>query len=119
MDVYNRLRENLMKDRESEQREWVINVQLGMCCSSGRGFELLNTIRKTIEENYLDNITVRSTGCMGMCSYEPIMEVAGPRQQSVTYCMVTPQRARLIVLNHILKGIVIKPWTLEGKGVGL
>jgi len=119
MDVYHRLRERVLKDRKGEQQGWVIDVQVGMCCFSGRGFEILNTIRETINEHYLDNITVHKTGCMGMCSYEPLVEVTGPKQQPVTYCMVTPQRARLIVLNHILKGIVIKPWTLEGKDVGL
>jgi (2Fe-2S) ferredoxin len=56
---------------------------------------------------------------MGSCSYEPIVIIKKAGREPVTYCRVAPQMARVILAEYVKRDTIIKPWTLDGRGMFL
>ena len=53
-----------------------------------------------------------STGCIGMCRYEPIVEVTLPGQEKVTYVNVKPEMVARIVSEHVVNGNPVVEYTI-------
>ena len=52
------------------------------------------------------------TGCIGLCQYEPIVEVFEPGKDKVTYVKMTPEKALDVVEQHLIRGQVVDEYTL-------
>ncbi|PKM47144.1 MAG: ferredoxin [Firmicutes bacterium HGW-Firmicutes-8] len=93
-------------DRKSPR----VTVGLGTCgVKSGAG-RVLEVLRRELRGN--ENIVVTQVGCIGLCSYEPVMEVAMPGSLPTIYCFMTPEKAETVVKEHILNGRPVKQWML-------
>ena len=57
-------------------------------------------------------VLVTQTGCIGMCQYEPIVEVTMPGQEKVTYVKMTPDKARRVVAEHLIGGKPVTEYTI-------
>lgn len=51
-----------------------------------------------------DKVTVTQTGCIGICQYEPVVEVFEAGKDKVTYVKMTPEKAKEVVEKHIKGG---------------
>ena len=60
----------------------------------------------------MDTVTVSQTGCIGLCQYEPIVEIYEAGKEKVTYVKVDPQKAAEIVNEHIVNGKVVTKYTI-------
>ena len=60
----------------------------------------------------LKNVSVNQTGCIGMCQYEPIVEVLEPGKEKVTYVKVTPEMVARIVSDHLVNGNPVGEFTV-------
>ena len=60
----------------------------------------------------LSHVTVSQTGCIGMCQYEPIVEVLEPGKEKVTYVKVTPEMVARIVSDHLVNGNPVGEFTV-------
>lgn len=91
-----------------------IRVVVGMAtCGIASGARpVLNTLSDTIQSKGLTNITVTQTGCIGLCKYEPIVEVMEPGKEKITYVKVTPEKALEIVDQHLIGGNIVKKYTI-------
>ena len=56
---------------------------------------------------------IAQTGCIGLCQYEPIVEVYEPGKEKVTYVKMTPDKALEVVNRHLNGGQPIKEYTLN------
>jgi len=56
---------------------------------------------------------VTQTGCIGLCVYEPIVEVFDKDGNKTTYVHVDPDKAAKIFESHVLNGKVLEDYTLE------
>ncbi len=65
-----------------------------------------------INTRKLDHVTVSQTGCVGMCRYEPMVDVFIPGQEKVTYVKVTPEMVPRIVAEHIVNGRPVEEYTI-------
>ena len=65
-----------------------------------------------INTRKLDHVTVSQTGCVGMCRYEPMVDVFIPGQEKVTYVKVTPEMVPRIVAEHIVNGRPVEEYTM-------
>ena len=59
-----------------------------------------------------DKFTLGVTGCIGMCQYEPIVEVFEPGKDKVTYVQVSPEKVAEIVASHIVNGNPVVEYTV-------
>ena len=64
------------------------------------------------QEGLVDKITVTQTGCIGICQYEPVVEVFEDGKDKVTYVKVTPEKAERIIKEHLVGGNVVTEYTI-------
>ena len=63
------------------------------------------------EAGLSDNVIVTQTGCIGICQYEPVVEVFNG-EDKVTYVKMTAERAKEVIEKHI-KGVnVVTEYTI-------
>ncbi len=83
------IRENAKKKmtvREDTGDEAVrIVVGMATCGIAAGARPVLNAFVDEIAKRDLKGVTVSQTGCIGMCQYEPIVEVLEPGKEKVTY----------------------------------
>ena len=91
-----------------------IRVVIGMatCGISAGARPVLNAFVQEIEKRRLENVVVTQTGCIGMCQFEPIVEVFVPGKDKVTYAKVTPEKVPLIVADHLVNGNPVMEYTI-------
>ena len=91
-----------------------IRIVVGMAtCGIAAGARpVLNTLVEEVSKQGCDNATVSQTGCIGMCRFEPIVEVFEADKERVTYVKVTPEMAKEIVARHIKGGKPITEYTI-------
>ena len=58
-----------------------------------------------------DNVIVTQTGCIGICQYEPVVEVYSG-EDKVTYVKMTADRAKEVIEKHIKGGKVVTEYTI-------
>ena len=59
-----------------------------------------------------ESVSVTQTGCIGICQYEPVVEVYENDKEKVTYVKVTPEKANEIIEKHIKGGSVVTEYTI-------
>lgn len=59
-----------------------------------------------------EKVTVTQTGCIGICRYEPIVEVYEADKEKVTYVKMTADKARRIAQEHLKDGKVVEEYTI-------
>ena len=92
-----------------------IRVVVGMAtCGIAAGARpVLNTLVEAINEGGLsDKATVTQTGCIGLCQYEPIVEVFEADKEKVTYVKMDADKAKRVVEEHIKGGKIVSEYTI-------
>ncbi len=91
-----------------------IRIVVGMAtCGIAAGARpVLKALTDEIEKRNVKNVSVTQTGCIGMCQYEPIIEVYAPGKEKVTYVQMTAEKAVKVIANHIVNGEVVKEYTV-------
>ena len=93
-----------------------IRVVVGMAtCGIASGARpVLTTLANAVQEKGLtDKVAVTQTGCIGLCQYEPIVEVMEPGKDTVTYIKMNPDKALEVVERHLSGGHVVEDYTLN------
>ena len=57
------------------------------------------------------NVTVSQTGCIGICQYEPVVEVIEPGKEKVTYVLMNAEKANKVIEQHLKGGKVVEEYT--------
>ena len=59
-----------------------------------------------------DKVTITQTGCIGICQYEPVVEVFEEGKEKVTYVKLDAAKAAEIVEKHLKGGKVVEEYTI-------
>ncbi|MCL2813945.1 MAG: (2Fe-2S) ferredoxin domain-containing protein [Oscillospiraceae bacterium] len=91
-----------------------IKIVVGMAtCGMAAGAKsVMEALGEEIKAKKLDNVTLAQAGCIGLCEYEPIIEVFEPGKQKVTYAKVDANKAREIIDSHIIGGKTAIDYTI-------
>ncbi|MBQ2390442.1 MAG: (2Fe-2S) ferredoxin domain-containing protein [Clostridia bacterium] len=90
-----------------------IVVGMATCGIAAGARPVLNAfVEKVNEEGLAGDVTVTQTGCVGLCQYEPIVEVYEAGKDKVTYVKMTAEKAAEVVEKHIKGGSVITEYTI-------
>jgi len=57
-------------------------------------------------------VTVTQTGCIGICQYEPVVEVFEAGKEKVTYVKMNPEKAQEVIEKHLKGGKVVSEYTI-------
>ena len=92
-----------------------IRVVVGMAtCGIAAGARpVLNAFVEEVNNHGLNNkVTVSQTGCIGICQFEPVVEVYEAGKEKVTYVRMTAEKAKEVVEKHLKSGNVIAEYTI-------
>jgi NADP-reducing hydrogenase subunit HndB len=83
-----------------------VNVHTGTCgLASGAG-QVLEIVAQEREAAGADDVCIMTSGCLGMCSREPLVTVEVQGQEPVIYHNIDAGKARQIFREHVLGGVV-------------
>lgn len=109
------IREKMQKNvilREGSGQTRVV-VGMATCGIAAGARPVLNTLVEEVSSAGLTGkVTVSQTGCIGLCQYEPIVEVFEAGKDKVTYVKMTPEKAKEIVEKHIKGGKIVEEYTI-------
>ena len=88
-------------------------VGMATCGIASGASPVLNLLVKEVEDRKLEHVTVTQTGCIGLCQYEPIVEVYEPGKEKVTYVKVNEEKAKEILEQHLVRGQVLDKYLLH------
>ena len=91
-----------------------VRVVVGMAtCGIAAGARpVLNAFVEGVDREGLNgNVTVSQTGCIGICQYEPVVEVMEPGKEMVTYVLMNAEKANKVIEQHLKGGKVVEEYT--------
>ena len=107
------LKAKAVEAMESPDKTRVV-VGMATCGISAGARPVYETLKKEVEDRKLENVNPVITGCIGMCIYEPLVEVFVPGQPKVTYIHMNPEKMTRVVEEHLQGGKVVEEYTIAG-----
>ncbi len=92
-----------------------IRVVVGMAtCGIAAGARpVLTAFVEGVEKaGLVDKVTVTQTGCIGICQYEPVVEIFEEGKEKVTYVKLDADKVADIIEKHLKGGEVVTEYTI-------
>ena len=101
-----------MQMRQENPNAARVLVGMATCGIAAGARPVLNAFVEEIAKRGLKDVTVTQTGCIGICQYEPVVEVEIPGEEKVTYVKMTPEKAVKVVNDHLVNHNVVTEYTI-------
>ena len=111
--IRDRMRQTV-NTRESDNNTIRVVVGMATCGISAGARPVLNAIVEELARENVAGVQVTQTGCIGICQYEPVVEVFMPGKEKVTYVKMTPEKAVRVVGEHLVGGTPVAEYTIGG-----
>ena len=103
--------QNKVGIRDDSEAQIRVVVGMATCGIAAGARPVLTAFTDEIAKRGLSHVAVSQTGCIGICQYEPVVEVfEGDRK--VTYVKMTPEKAVRVVNDHLVNGNVVTEYTI-------
>ena len=90
-----------------------IVVGMATCGIAAGARPVLNAFVEGISEAGLSSdVIVTQTGCIGICQYEPVVEVFEQGREKTTYVKMTAEKAKEVIEKHIKGGTPVTEYTI-------
>lgn len=87
-----------------------VTVGMGTCGIKAGAVRVLERLKQELAA--VPEVFLTHVGCNGLCSSEPVIEVALPGEPAVIYGNMTPEKAARVAREHIVGGQPVKEWVL-------
>jgi len=84
-----------------------IIVGMGTCGIAAGAREVLTAILTELDKRGIKDVAVETTGCIGMCQYEPLVDIIRPGEPRVTYGNMKPEDVSRIIAEHMINGNIV------------
>ena len=99
-----------LREDSSEKR---VVVGMATCGIAAGARPVLNAFVDEVNKQGLaSNVIVTQTGCIGICQFEPVVEVYEAGKEKVTYVKVTAEKVNRVVEEHLKGGKVVTEYTI-------
>ena len=112
MAIRDKTRKNMTVREDTGVSKIRVVVGMATCGIAAGARPVLNAFVDEIAKRDVKGVSVQQTGCIGMCQYEPIVEVTEPGKEKVTYVKMTPEKAVRVVNDHIVNGNPVAEFTV-------
>ncbi len=109
-----RIREEMAKTmslREGEAQA-KITVHMGTCGIAAGARKVMSALMGALAEKGTEGVILTTSGCAGLCSREPMLTVQRRGEAPVKYVDLDEAKARQILEDHVLSGVVVKQYAL-------
>lgn len=98
--------------REGSNAKRVV-VGMATCGIAAGARPVLNAFVEQVNAQGLAaNVTVTQTGCIGICQFEPVVEVFEAGKEKVTYVKMTAEKVARVVEEHLKGGKPVEEYTI-------
>ncbi len=98
--------------RDESDASTKIVVGMATCGIAAGARPVLNAFSEEVARRGLSDVMVKQTGCIGICQFEPVVEVFQPGKEKVTYVKMTADKVAEIVTEHIVNGRPVTKYTI-------
>jgi NADP-reducing hydrogenase subunit HndB len=116
LDELRSLRTRLQQDIKTRtESSTTVTVGMGTCGIAAGAREVMQAFLDELSVRKMDAHVV-TTGCIGMCAKEPLVDIqqaGGPR---ITYGNVDTTMVPRIIEEHLVQGHVVQSWVVGGHG---
>ena len=112
MAIRDKTRKNMTVREDTGDSKIRVVDGMATCGIAAGARPVLNAFVDEIAKRDVKGVSVQQTGCIGMCQYEPIVEVTEPGKEKVTYVKMTPEKAARVVNDHIVNGNPVAEFTV-------
>ena len=96
-------KKKVLERRDVSENDIVVIIGMGTCGIAAGAKKTLESFLDEVDKQKLGQITVKQTGCMGLCYVEPTIEVKVPGMPDTIYGKVDGDVARKIVNDHLVQ----------------
>lgn len=105
--------QNKVALREGSGEKRVV-VGMATCGIAAGARPVLNRFVEQVNEQGLaGSVTVTQTGCIGICQFEPVVEVFEAGKEKVTYVKMTADKVGRVVEEHLKGGKPVEEFTIS------
>ena len=101
--------ENALREEGPKVR---IIVHMGTCGIASGADRVMDALRQEITDSDRKDILVTTSGCMGLCSREPLVTIECIGQDPIKYQYMDADKMRTVFREHVLNGKVHLPFVL-------
>ena len=98
--------------REAAHDSTRVVVGMATCGIAAGARPVLNAFTEEVARRDLHGVLVTQTGCIGICQYEPVVEVFENGKEKVTYVKMTEDKIVQVVAEHLVNGHPIAEYTI-------
>ena len=92
-----------------------IVVGLATCGIAAGAQNVYDAIRGELDRLGMNDVLLMPTGCIGICQFEPVVEIYTPGQPKTTYVRMTPEKAVRVVDQHLKGGNPVAAFTIGAR----
>lgn len=111
-EIRDRVKQSVNLRQEDNPDAVRVVVGMATCGIAAGARPVLSAFVEEINRRKLDNVMVTQTGCIGICRFEPVVEVYVPGEEKVTYVKMTEEKARKVVAEHLVNRHVVSEYTI-------
>ena len=89
-----------------------VTVHMGTCGIASGARDVMDALMREIEEAGVTDVMVTTSGCMGLCSREPLVTVEILGQEPIKYEYMNANKMRQVFKRHVLQGVIQIPFVL-------
>jgi NADP-reducing hydrogenase subunit HndB len=114
IDDLKKIKEKVHKEMSLRdgKRRVKVTVHMGTCGIASGAKEVMDTLLQEIEAAGANDVVVTTSGCMGLCSREPLVTVEVLNQEPIKYEYMNSNKMRQVFKRHILEGEIQTPFVL-------
>ena len=116
--IRDRVKGNVHLRKEDSADNIRVVVGMATCGIAAGARPVLAAFTEEVANRGLQNVMVTQTGCIGICQYEPVVEIVTPGHEKVTYVKMTPEKAVRVVNDHLVNGNVVSEYTIGANAIG-
>ena len=105
--------QNQVSLRAEDSSATKVVVGMATCGIAAGARPVLKAFSDGVQEKGIKDVMVTQTGCIGLCQYEPIVEVIQPGKEKVTYIKMTAEKAAEVIEQHLIGGDVVSKYTIN------
>lgn len=109
--IRDKMKTNMNIRKEDDNKIRVV-VGMATCGIAAGARPVLMAFTDEVAKRGLGNVTVSQTGCIGICQYEPVVEIYTPDGEKTTYVKMTAEKAVKVVADHLVNGNVVSEYTI-------
>jgi (2Fe-2S) ferredoxin len=117
LDDLRKIREKAQQDMKLRETSYRVKIVVGMGTSgiAMGAREVMQAMMEEVARRHLSDVMVTQTGEKGLSSMEPVVDVIEEGKPTITYGKIDAEKARKIIVEHVVNGTILEELVVETK----